>query len=201
MKSGAPMAGTAELGLMNLMIGQLARKYRLPWRSSGMLTGSKVTDAQAGYEVAFNMFPILLAGANFVMHCAGWTEAGPGRELRQVRARLPSRWRCSTSSARARASTTSTRRLPPSRDRPRRPLPRHGAHPGPLPGRLLHVRAVRQQQLRAVAELDGAKDAETRGLEAARNLLDNYAPPPSTRRSTKPSWPSSANAKRSCRIA
>ena len=76
MKSGAPMAGTGELGLMNLMIGQLARRYRLPWRSSGMLTGSKLTDAQAGYESAFNMFPIMLAGANYVMHCAGWTEAG-----------------------------------------------------------------------------------------------------------------------------
>jgi trimethylamine---corrinoid protein Co-methyltransferase len=76
MKSGAPMAGTSELGLMNLMIGQLARKYRLPWRSSGMLTGSKTTDAQAAYESAFNMFPILLAGADIVMHCAGWTEAG-----------------------------------------------------------------------------------------------------------------------------
>jgi trimethylamine--corrinoid protein Co-methyltransferase len=76
MKSGAPLAGTGELGLMNLMIGQLARRYKLPWRSSGMLTGSKVTDAQAAYESAFNMFPIMLAGANYVMHCAGWTEAG-----------------------------------------------------------------------------------------------------------------------------
>ncbi|HFA59579.1 MAG TPA: trimethylamine methyltransferase, partial [Rhodospirillales bacterium] len=76
MKSGAPMAGTGELAAMNLMIGQLARRYGLPWRSSGMLTGSKITDAQAGYESAFNMFPILLAGGNLVMHCAGWTEAG-----------------------------------------------------------------------------------------------------------------------------
>ncbi len=76
MKSGAPMAGTGELALMNLMIGQLARRYGLPWRSSGMLTGSKITDAQAGYESAFNMLPILLAGCNLVMHSAGWTEAG-----------------------------------------------------------------------------------------------------------------------------
>jgi trimethylamine--corrinoid protein Co-methyltransferase len=76
MKSGAPMAGTSELALMNLMIGQLARKYRVPFRSSGMLTGSKVTDAQAGYESAFNMLPIMLAGANLIMHTAGWTEAG-----------------------------------------------------------------------------------------------------------------------------
>ena len=45
-------------------------------------------------------------------------------------------------------------------------------------------------------ELDGSKDANTRGLEAARHLLDNYEAPPSTRRSTRPSWPSSANARR-----
>ena len=45
-------------------------------RSSGMLTGSKVVDAQSGYESAFNMLPILLAGANLVLHTAGWTEAG-----------------------------------------------------------------------------------------------------------------------------
>jgi trimethylamine--corrinoid protein Co-methyltransferase len=76
MKSGAPMAGTSELALMNCMIGQLARHYGLPWRSSGLLTGAKTCDAQAGYESAFNMLPILLAGANYVMHCAGWSEAG-----------------------------------------------------------------------------------------------------------------------------
>lgn len=76
MKSGAPMAGTSELALMNLMIGQLARKYKVPFRSSGMLTGSKVTDAQSGYESAFNMMPIILAGASLVLHTAGWTEAG-----------------------------------------------------------------------------------------------------------------------------
>ena len=76
MKSGAPMAGTSETALMNFMIGQLARRYGVPWRSSGLLTGSKICDAQAAYESAFNMLPILLAGANYVMHCAGWSEAG-----------------------------------------------------------------------------------------------------------------------------
>lgn len=76
MKSGAPMAGTSEIALMNFLIGQLARRYGVPWRSSGMLTGAKICDAQAGFELAFNMLPILLAGANFVMHCAGWSEAG-----------------------------------------------------------------------------------------------------------------------------
>lgn len=57
MKSGVPMAGTGELALMHFMIGQVVRRYRLPWRSSGMRTGSKIVDAQAGYESASNMFP------------------------------------------------------------------------------------------------------------------------------------------------
>ncbi|MDX1424104.1 MAG: trimethylamine methyltransferase family protein, partial [Kiloniellales bacterium] len=37
MKSGAPMAGTPEISMMNFMVGQLARRYRVPWRSSGSL--------------------------------------------------------------------------------------------------------------------------------------------------------------------
>ena len=49
--------------------------------------------------------------------------------------------------------------------------------------------------------LDGAKEADTRGLEAARKLLDGYVPPPSTRGSTRRCWPSSASARRSCRTA
>jgi trimethylamine--corrinoid protein Co-methyltransferase len=76
MRSGAPMAGTPELNLMNYMIGQLARRYRVPWRSSGMNTGSKLVDAQAAYESLMTMHAVLLAGANFVFHAAGWLEAG-----------------------------------------------------------------------------------------------------------------------------
>jgi trimethylamine--corrinoid protein Co-methyltransferase len=44
MKSGAPMMGMAEPGLMNLLVGQMARHYRLPWRSCTMWTGSKSPD-------------------------------------------------------------------------------------------------------------------------------------------------------------
>jgi trimethylamine--corrinoid protein Co-methyltransferase len=76
MKSGAPMAGTPEMGFMNLMIGQLARKYGLPLRSSGMMAGSKKVDAQAAYESIQTMYPVFLAGANYVMHSCGWDESG-----------------------------------------------------------------------------------------------------------------------------
>ena len=76
MKSGAPMAGTPEISLMNFMIGQMARFYDVPWRTSNTLGGAKVFDAQAGYESAMTLNAALMAGANYIWHSAGWNEAG-----------------------------------------------------------------------------------------------------------------------------
>lgn len=76
MKSGAPMAGTPEISLMNFMIGQLARYYQVPWRTSNTLGGAKTFDAQAGYESATTLSSVIHAGANYIWHSAGWNEAG-----------------------------------------------------------------------------------------------------------------------------
>lgn len=76
MKSGAPMAGTPEISLMNFMIGQMARYYGVPWRTSNTLGGAKILDAQAGYESAMTLNAVLMAGANYIWHSAGWNEAG-----------------------------------------------------------------------------------------------------------------------------
>ena len=76
MKSGAPMAGTPEISLMNFMIGQMARFYGVPWRTSNTLGGAKTFDAQAGYESAMTLNAVLMAGANYIWHSAGWNEAG-----------------------------------------------------------------------------------------------------------------------------
>lgn len=75
MKTGAPQAGTPEIDHMNLLVGQLARRYGLPWRCSGMCSASKLVDAQAGYESARNMFGVVLAGANFVLSTTGYLES------------------------------------------------------------------------------------------------------------------------------
>ena len=61
MKSGAPMAGTPEISLMNFMIGQMARYYDVPWRTSNTLGGAKTFDAQAGYESATTLSSVLHA--------------------------------------------------------------------------------------------------------------------------------------------
>lgn len=76
MKSGAPMGGTPEAAQMMYVMGALARKYRLPWRTSGFHVGSKLNDAQAGYEANMLMHAAILAGANYIWHSAGWLEAG-----------------------------------------------------------------------------------------------------------------------------
>lgn len=76
MKSGAPMAGTPEISLMNFMIGQMARFYCVPWRTSNTLGGAKTFDAQAGYESATTLSSVIHAGAHYIWHSAGWNEAG-----------------------------------------------------------------------------------------------------------------------------
>ncbi|MEQ9694395.1 trimethylamine methyltransferase family protein [Shimia sp. SDUM112013] len=76
LKSGAPTFGMPEPVMSNYAIGQLARRAGLPLRCGGSLTASKVEDAQAAYESADSMHSTMLAGANFVLHAAGWLEGG-----------------------------------------------------------------------------------------------------------------------------
>jgi trimethylamine---corrinoid protein Co-methyltransferase len=76
MQSGSPTFGTPESGIGLLCTGQIARHFGLPFRSGGALTSSQVPDAQGGYEALMTMLPTFLAGANWVMHSAGWLEGG-----------------------------------------------------------------------------------------------------------------------------
>lgn len=76
MKSGAPMSGMPEISLLNGIIGQLARRYRLPWRTTASQASSKTFDAQSGYESATAYMAALTANANFLLHAGGWDEAG-----------------------------------------------------------------------------------------------------------------------------
>jgi trimethylamine--corrinoid protein Co-methyltransferase len=76
LKSGAPTFGMPEPTLSNYVIGQLARRLKVPLRCGGSLTASKIADAQAAYESADSMHSTMLAGASFVLHAAGWLEGG-----------------------------------------------------------------------------------------------------------------------------
>lgn len=76
MQSGAPAFGTPEPAQVLFGAAQFARKFNLPFRSGGSLTGSKVPDAQSAYESANTIGPAVMGGVNFVLHAAGWLEGG-----------------------------------------------------------------------------------------------------------------------------
>jgi trimethylamine--corrinoid protein Co-methyltransferase len=75
-RSGTPISGAPESQLSLYLSAQLARRYKLPFRSGGALSNSKIPDAQAGYESQMIMSPTIMAGTNFILHAAGWLEGG-----------------------------------------------------------------------------------------------------------------------------
>lgn len=75
MQSGAPAFGTPEYMRAALVGGQLARRYRIPYRSSNVCSANAL-DAQAAYESVFSLWGAVMSGVNLLMHGAGWMEGG-----------------------------------------------------------------------------------------------------------------------------
>ncbi|MGQ0676166.1 MAG: trimethylamine methyltransferase family protein, partial [Rhodospirillales bacterium] len=75
MKSGAPAFGTPEYMKAAMVGGQLARRYRLPYRTSNTCAANTL-DAQAAYESVFSLWGAVMGGGNFILHSAGWMEGG-----------------------------------------------------------------------------------------------------------------------------
>jgi trimethylamine--corrinoid protein Co-methyltransferase len=75
MRSGSPAFGTPENAKASVIGGQLARRYHLPYRSSGA-SASNAVDSQAAYETMWSLWGAIEGGANLVMHAAGWMEGG-----------------------------------------------------------------------------------------------------------------------------
>ena len=75
MKSGAPAFGTPEYMKSAVIGGQLARRYNVPYRTSGVSAANTV-DAQAAYESVFSLWGTTMGGGNVIKHAAGWMEGG-----------------------------------------------------------------------------------------------------------------------------
>ena len=75
MRSGAPTFGTPENTKANIIAGQLARRYGLPYRTSNS-NASNAVDLQATYETEMSTWGAVLGGANMIYHAAGWLEGG-----------------------------------------------------------------------------------------------------------------------------
>jgi trimethylamine--corrinoid protein Co-methyltransferase len=75
MRSGAPAFGTPENAKANIAGGQLARRYKLPYRTSNA-SASNAADAQGAYETEMALWGAILGHGNLVYHAAGWQEGG-----------------------------------------------------------------------------------------------------------------------------
>ena len=75
MRSGAPAFGTPEYIKAALIGGQMARHYKMPYRSSNT-NASNWPDAQATYEGAMSIWGAIMGHCNMMIHGLGWLEGG-----------------------------------------------------------------------------------------------------------------------------
>lgn len=75
MRSGAPAFGTPENALANIASGQLARRYKLPYRTSAC-NASNTTDSQSTWETQMSLWSAVMGHGNLIYHAAGWLEGG-----------------------------------------------------------------------------------------------------------------------------
>jgi trimethylamine---corrinoid protein Co-methyltransferase len=75
MRTGSPAFGTPEYVHAVLASAQLARRLKLPVRSSAV-NASPTVDAQSTYETAFSLQAAILSHTHLVQHAAGWLEGG-----------------------------------------------------------------------------------------------------------------------------
>ncbi len=177
LKTGAPMGGGANSALISHAAGQLARRYGLPLRTSGMMTTSKIADAQAAYESEHSMLHGLLAGANFVLHAAGWLEAGLTAGYGKF----------ILDSDRIASLATFTEGIDLSPEALALDAVREVGPAGHFFGcahtRKHYLSAFYHSPVADCATFEqwcdeGARDAETRAVELARRMLAGYQPPP-----------------------
>ena len=81
-----PIFGTPESQLVQLASCQLVHRLGIPCRGDGLLTSSKINDAQAGYEGASALGASLTGGADLILHAAGWLEFGRTVGMEKFRA-------------------------------------------------------------------------------------------------------------------
>ncbi len=74
LRSGSPTFGTPEPAIGSMVIGQLARRAKLPLRCAGNFSNSKLPDGQAMQEGLMSMLSAIHCGANFILHSAGFLD-------------------------------------------------------------------------------------------------------------------------------
>ena len=174
MKTGAPMMGSPEPGLMNLLVGQMARHYGVPWRTCTMWTGSKAADMQSGYDSANAMWPVLLGGANYIVHGAGIVEGALGVSYAKwvqdaVQLENFHRFFSGLLDENLDALLNDIAMIGPGG---------HFLGTDHTRENPMHMNLLQNNDSFEQWEAEGSKSAEAVGAEEARRILDNYVQPP-----------------------
>ncbi len=74
LRTGSPTFGTPEPALGSLVMGQIARRLKMPLRCAGNFSTSKLPDGQAMTQAMMSMMSAVNGGANFILHSAGFLD-------------------------------------------------------------------------------------------------------------------------------
>lgn len=74
LKTGAPVHGSPDSGMAQLLAGMMARRYKVPHRAIANTATSKSADIYAGYDSMWGLFPAVLAGGNWITMAGGLIE-------------------------------------------------------------------------------------------------------------------------------
>jgi trimethylamine---corrinoid protein Co-methyltransferase len=83
MKTGSPAFGTPEFVNAILASTQIARRLKIPSRTSAA-NASPVVDAQSTYETGFSLWASVMGHSNLITHTAGWLEGGLSASLEKI---------------------------------------------------------------------------------------------------------------------
>ena len=81
---GQPRYATAGHGLALLASGQMARRYRLPFRGGGGFTSAPTASVRAMQESMMALWPALLSGPAVILHAAGWIEGSLATSIEKM---------------------------------------------------------------------------------------------------------------------
>jgi trimethylamine--corrinoid protein Co-methyltransferase len=83
MRTGSPVFGTPEYVHATLGGAQIARRLKIPFRSSAV-NASPVVDAQATYETSFSLWASIMSHSHLINHAAGWLEGGLTASMEKI---------------------------------------------------------------------------------------------------------------------
>ena len=84
MQNMIPIFGDPISAKVQLLAVQLAHRLGIPSRGDGGVTNAKIDDAQAGYDGANATFIAAHAGADIILHSAGWAEGGRCTDMQKL---------------------------------------------------------------------------------------------------------------------